>query len=142
VNVSLALRLAAPSSPRPVGTAEVHNDGEETLRFWCVGNSWGDTALRFEITTSAGVVRVVRSALTYTRDVPATVEVGPGADLRLAFDLGDGTWQVEPSGDDVPVLADAHLQAFYEIGPSSEADDQQVWTGLVRSARIRVGQPT
>jgi hypothetical protein len=134
VNVSLHLRLAGA---RPAGLAEVHNDGPETVRLWRRGNSWGDTALRFEATGPV-VVRVVRRALVYTRDVPATVELAAGESDAWEFDLGDGTWQAE-AGADVPDLTGAHLQAVYEIGPSAEARDQQAWTGTVRSAPVLVG---
>jgi hypothetical protein len=128
--VTLTLRC---SGAGPTGVVEVHNDGDAALRIWRTGTSWGDTALRFEATTGSGVVRIARKALIYTRDVPSTVEIGPGEGLDLPFDLADGTWQVEPSGDDVPDLTGARLEAVYEIAPSAEAREQGTWTGTARS---------
>ena len=124
----LELRVERAAGPRSAGMVVVVGPADRALRLYRQGNSWGDEMLGFEASGPAGTVRIARAPQTYTRNVPATTELAPGAVLDLPFDLADGTW--EPS---LPSDA-AALTAVLEIPNSPESDAHEVWTGTVRSA--------
>ncbi len=124
----LTARIELATGAGPAGTVAIVNDGDEPVRLWRPGNSWGDDALTFE----AGGTRFVREA-DYTRNAPSAVDVAPGAAHALPFDLADATW----TGGPPPGPGD-RLVAVYLVPETPEAADQRVWIGCVRSAPVEL----
>jgi hypothetical protein len=128
LSLAVELRPAAP----PAGAAVLTNEGSEPIRVWRQGNEWGDGALAFVVRRDGGDETLTRKPQVYTRNVPSPAEIPPGGEHRIEFDVGDGEWEPD---DVVQRLADGagQLAAVYEIAPTPESDEQQVWTGRVRS---------
>jgi hypothetical protein len=129
-SLALSLKLDA-GAPRRTGAVTFANRGGTTLRVWRAGNSWGDSALSFEVRSGENVTRLFRREQEYTRNVPATVALPPGAEHEWPFDLDDGEWI--PGAPVELNLEATQLVAVYDVPESSEAKTQDVWTGLLRS---------
>lgn len=107
---------------------KVSNRGPAPLRLRAAGNSWGDAALSFVIAGKDGETEIVRTQQVYTRNVPATVVVGPGEAETIVFDLGDGTWTPSPSN-----ASGRRLSARFVVPASDEARAEGLWTGAISS---------
>jgi hypothetical protein len=106
------------------------------VRIFNMGNSWGDDAWSFELLPDGEKPRRVRrSPQTYTRNVPSTTEVAPGATGRWPFDLGDGTWELEAAPD----LSGIVLVAIYDAPPTPESQELGIFTGPLRSDPASLG---
>jgi hypothetical protein len=130
----LSLALELRPAAQPAGAAVLTNESDDTVRGWRQGNEWGDGALAFVVRRDgeSGDATLTRKPQVYTRNVPSPVEIAPGDGHRIEFDVGDGEWEppdvVQRLGGDA-----AQLAAVYEIAPTPESDEQQVWTGRVQS---------
>jgi hypothetical protein len=127
----LSLALDLRPAGLPAGAAVLTNQGSDSVRVWRQGNEWGDGALAF-VVRGDGDAKLTRKPQFYTRNVPSAVEIPAGGEHRIEFDVGDGEW--EPA-DVVQRLGEggAQLAAVYEIAPTPESVEQQVWTGRVQS---------
>jgi hypothetical protein len=124
--------IVASGQARISGRVALVNHGSAEVRVWREGNSWGDAALSFEALRDGSIQRFTRRAAVYTRNVAAVVTLPPGSRHEWAFDLGDGGWEADATGETGP---DAKTQWFavYNIAASPEAQAQTVWTGSLRS---------
>jgi hypothetical protein len=134
-DASLTAVIELHSTDPPAGAVVIENHSNDAVRIWRRGNSWGDEALSFELSASEQTTRITTAGQDYTRNVPASLTVTPGARREISFDLGDGTWQ--------PASALAHLRdacarivAIYESGDSPQVQEQGIWRGNIRSAPI------
>jgi hypothetical protein len=136
--VSLTIRLQLHRKKPPAGEVVVQNRGATPIRLWRVGNSWGDETLSFDVIAGSGAHHLSRQFQVYTRNVPSSFLLDPGAEHRIAFDLGDGTWK---PGEILSLLnaPEAQLLAIYDVPASPEALAHGVWTGQVRSSGVRLG---
>jgi hypothetical protein len=130
----ISLQIDLRRSDPPAGTVFVVNEGDRPIRVWRSGNKWADTSLFFELLRGHHRHVLRRVGAVYTRNVPSSVEIAPGARLGLEFDVGDGTWDSESL-----IFADGRLVAIYEIKPSPEAAASRVWTGRLR-AEVTLGE--
>jgi hypothetical protein len=130
---ALALALDLRPAGTPAGDAVLTNPGARAIRVFRPGNSWGDDALTF-LVRGGGQAEVALRLLgqDYTRNVPASVEIPPGGEHRIPFDLRDGDWKPADAVDRL-AAAEAELAGVFEIPPSRDADEQGVWTGRVQS---------
>jgi hypothetical protein len=99
---------------------------------WEYWNSWGYTAISFELMTADGkrFVITVRDR-DFTLNFPSTFTVAPGEYQVFAIRL-DRSWQVQPAlpmKDEMPIT----LKATYEVAPDPESLKYKVWTGRVES---------
>jgi hypothetical protein len=121
----------------PVGSVVLENMGDTDLRVWQQGNSWGDSAISFELRLGGSKARITRVALDYTRNVPASVVVPPGSRHEFLFDLSDASWQPASALFQCG-QAGAKLRAIYSSGDSPESHEQGVWQGNVLTALYRL----
>ena len=124
----LSIRLDLHATAPPAGAVVLTNTGPAELRLWRTGNTWGDPCLYFEISAADHTRTITRSGLCYTRNVPSSVGVPPGASHVFPFDFGDGTWQYVPAlqpGD--------RLTAIYAVPVTPDSIERNVWTGTLRS---------
>jgi hypothetical protein len=112
-SLELHLEVSSPS-PRPAGTVVLVNTGNQDVRLWHTGNSWGDTVLSFEMIRNEKVWRLLRQEHEYTRNVPSSFRLPAGDRHEWAFDLGDGEWEAEASAEQLAVLG-ARLVAVYDV---------------------------
>ena len=129
--ISVDLRSRAA----PSGSVVLCNSGADAVRVFATGNRWGDEALSFEVIAAGSAARIARAPQVYTANVPVTALIPPGGRYEIAFDLSDGSWETDAVGAALAAPG-AMLVAVYEILPSPEALEQQVWTGAVRSAPV------
>lgn len=134
---SLALHVELRLSAPPAGSAALVNTGQAPVRVWRQGNSWGDPTLSFLISAEGVEGRVVRSAQEYTRNVPATIELRAGERHAWAVDLADGSWEAEPSLDRL-ARPGGSLVGVYEVVPTAEAEQHNVWIGRILSEPVRL----
>ena len=113
------------------------NEGTDDVRVWQIGNTWGDEALSFVVSDGGSAVRVEREPQVYTRNLPESVELKPGARYRMPFDLLDGTWEFEAITRARPSQS-IEVAAVYDVPPSPEAVVHQVWTGRISSERVTI----
>lgn len=133
----LELRIKMSPASRVKGKVVLINRGDAEARVWRMGNSWGDTALRFVVTGNGNAKQIARKPQDYTRNVPSTVTLAHGAEYEIPFDLADGSW--EPVAV-VERLAggDVSLEAVYLASKSPEAKTQHIWVGELRSQAVRL----
>jgi hypothetical protein len=110
----------------------VQNPSRTEARIWATGNTWGDDALSFEVVADKRSAIVRKKAQRYTRNVPSSVALAPGAQHEIPFDLGDGTWDLDVA-QDLLVHAHSQLRAIYDSGDSPEVQAQGVWRGQLRT---------
>ncbi len=134
LSVSLDLSATAP----PSGEVVLSNEGADAIRIWREGNGWGDVALSFVLSRADREATITRRPQTYTRNVPAPVQLPAGGSRRVAFDLGDGTWEPDGALAGLPDPG-ATLTAVYEIRLTPESDQHDVWTGRARSEAVAIG---
>jgi hypothetical protein len=108
------------------------NTGEEPLRVFRFGNSWGDDALSFEVSDGERTLQITRVPQVYTRNVPSTEEIVPAERHVLPYDLADGGW----TGATELIAAGSVLTAIYAVEESPEASEQGAWTGRCASAAV------
>ena len=91
-----SLAVAIERAPTAgAGWVVLTNEGPGDLRVWQIGNTWGDEALSFEVSDGGSAVHVEREPQVYTRNLPESIELKPGARYRMPFDLLDGTWKLD-----------------------------------------------
>ena len=99
---------------------------------WESRNSWGYQAITLELTTADGKkFRVSKRQQGFTRNFPATFLIEPREHQVIGLRL-DEWWQAEPP---VPKVAElpVKLKAIYEVAPTQESSQYQVWTGRLES---------
>jgi hypothetical protein len=131
----LAIHVQLHADARAAGKLVITNRGSADVRFWQMGNSWGDGTLSFEVKWDGRTERVTRKPQDYTRNVPSSISVAPGGKWEVPFDLADGTWE-PPSAIDRLETPGAQLVALYEIRDSPEARTHHVWLGRLRSESV------
>lgn len=134
VTATLTLRPA----PMPAGAVRVHNGSDADVRVWDLGNSWGDGALTFEATADGHedpAVIAKRDDLRYTRNVPRSTLVASGASHDVAFDLGDGTWDLTTARE-VLARPDVTVRALYASGETPEGEEHGLWQGTLRTDAV------
>ena len=131
----LAITIQLHAARPPAGEVVLTNTSDGSIRLWRTGNTWGDSALSFIVRVDDANVRLVQRLGSYTRNVPASLVVPPGGEHRLAFDLGDGSWEADASLDRLWRDA-AWLIAVYEVEETPESTQLGVWTGRVVSAPV------
>lgn len=127
-----------PQGSVPAGAVVLQNRGAAPLRLWRTGNSWGDETLSFDVIAGNRSHSLSRPPQVYTRNVPSSFLLDSGAEHKIAFDLGEGTWQ---PGETLSLLntPEAQLFAVYDVPVSPEALVHGVWTGRLRSAGTSLG---
>ena len=133
-SLELHLEVSSPS-PRPAGNVVLINTGNQDVRLWRTGNSWGDTVLSFKVIRDEKVWRLLRREHEYTRNVPSSFELPAGDRHEWAFDLGDGEWEAEDSAEQLSVLG-AWLVAVYDVPRTPEAVGHAIWIGRLQSEPI------
>jgi hypothetical protein len=123
--------------PQLAGKVVLVNSSSADIHVWRMGNQWGDEALSFEVLQGSHVWRV---AQVYTRNVPSSVLIPAGATQEWPFDLKDGQWEAGVPIDQL-MAPGAQLIAIYDVPPSSDATQQGVWTGQLRSGPARLDAP-
>lgn len=132
---SIALELKATLPP--AGDVVLTNETDRAIRLWRTGNQWGDGNLSFLVARGERSATIERVPQDYTRNVPSSYELPAHGSERLAFDLGDGSWQ--PADVLATLGAGARLAAVLEIEPTPESSEHGVWTGRVRSEPVELG---
>lgn len=120
------------------GRVVLANHSDKPVRVWRMGNIWGDTALRFEISRPLIVTRVVRKPQRYTINVPSSVPVPAGGSHTWHFDFGDGSWESDVPFEQMTGTG-AEMAAIYEVSESPEALANGVWIGCLRSEPVKLG---
>ena len=133
--LSISLQVEPIASSPPAGHLAVTNRGRGAVRLWEPSTSWGDPAWSFEVLADDRPIPVERRPQSYTVNLPATREVGPGATERWAFDLGDGSWELDGASNALRD-PDARLLAVYDAPSTPEADQLDVFTGPLRSEPV------
>ena len=113
------------------------NVSPETQPVWEYWNSWGYQNISFELTTANGKKFVVsRNQEGFTRNFPSTFLIGPGEHQVYAIRL-DEWWETHPS---LPKVAETSitLKATYEVSPTAEATQYNVWTGPLESRSYKL----
>lgn len=137
---SISLHVEPSASSPPAGHLAVANRGPEAVRLWEPASSWGDPAWSFDVLADDRPIRVPRRPQRYTVNLPATREVAPGATERWAFDLGDGSWEIDAASNALRA-PDARLVAVYDAPSTPEADQLDVFTGPLRSEPVALHAP-
>jgi hypothetical protein len=99
---------------------------------WQYRNSWGYRAISFQLTTKDGRNFVLsRKQEAFTINFPSTfvIESGEHQVYPIRLDEGWGTNPEFPKSDETPVA----LKAIYEVAPTPEAKEHNVWVGRVES---------
>jgi len=108
------------------------NISGEHQAVWDVWNSWGYRAISFDMTTADGKRFVIsKREQDFTRNGPSTFVVEPGEHQVYAIRF-DKSWEVRPTLPKVGEMP-ITLKAIYEISPTPESVQHQVWTGRVES---------
>jgi hypothetical protein len=102
-------------------------------RIWQEKNSWGYSALSFEVIDRKGVRWIVRKRTeVFTRNGPGWWTLEPHGHLFLDVYLGDRSiWEGLPrtsSGCET-----VQMRAVYEVKADDESKKERVWTGRIVS---------
>jgi hypothetical protein len=133
--IQLDLSELRRHAPWPAGSAILVNLGRTRVRFWQMGNQWGDGVLSFEVLLDGRTWRLSRRQQIYSRNVPSSAAVLAGATHRISFDLGDGSWEGEARVDQL-IDPGARLVAVYDVPQTPEAEKYGVWVGKLRSQPV------
>jgi hypothetical protein len=139
MNDNLLVVEVALEAKRPwlSGSVILSNRGGKEIRIWNTANSWGDDVVSFEVLQGERTLHIVHKPQIYTRNVPSSIVVPPGARHRLPFNLGDGSWITEtPTGQLVESATE--IVALYDVPETVEALKYDVWMGHARSAPVRL----
>ena len=108
------------------------NVSKETQAAFESWNNWGYQNISFEFTTSDGKRFVVSMRPKgFTRNFPSTFLIPPGEHQVYGIQL-DREWEARPNLSlkaETPVT----VKAVYEVSPTPEARERDVWTGRVES---------
>jgi hypothetical protein len=137
ISIEIELRRVVP----PAGDVVLQNATDTHMRTWQLGNEWGDQMISFEVQRQPRVSRVVRAPQVYTKNVPVPVDVPAGARHPIPFDLGDGTWQLDASADEL-FTSGASLTAIYDVPETRKAVELGVWIGRLRSQPVPLTVPS
>lgn len=108
------------------------NISKEPQTVWEDWNSWGYQAVSFELTTTDGKKYVIsKRQQEFTMNFPSTLLIEPGEFHVFAIHL-DQWWETHPLLPKTAELPIA-LKAIYEVSPTPESAQYQVWTGRVES---------
>lgn len=108
------------------------NVSKQPPTVWEDWNSWGYQAISFELTTADGKKYALsRRQQEFTANFPSTFLIEPGEFQVFAIHL-DEWWETHPS---LPKTAELRitLKAIYEVSPTPESAQYNVWTGRVES---------
>ena len=108
------------------------NISKQPQTVWEDWNSWGYKAVSFELTTEDGKEYLLsKRQQAFTVNFPSTLVIEPGEFHVFAIHL-DEWWETHPS---LPKTAELRitLKAIYEISPTPESAQYNVWTGHVES---------
>jgi len=141
LGVSLAPYHASESSPPLIALADgspqltvvLTNRGEQTLRLWKDGCSWGYQNLSFELTDAAGrSIKVTRAERGFEKNVPTWNDLRSGGDLSMDVTLSAPEWRNLPAlkhGERQAV----RIRAVYRSEPGFDATTHHVWIGVAYS---------
>jgi hypothetical protein len=123
--------------PQPAGKVVLVNTTRADIRVWRMGNQWGDASLSFEVLQGDQTWHIVRQPQVYTRNVPSSVVVPAGSTHEWLFNLRDGQWDAGAPLDQW-IIPGAQLIAIFDVPLSTEAVEQGVWTGQLRSQPVQL----
>jgi len=108
------------------------NQSDKPKFVWETWNSWGFNSISFEITSADGKTHVLTvKPQIFTRNIPSTFKILPGEHQIFPICLNDewnGRLTYSKAGND-----SVKVKAIFEIKPSPEDAENNVWTGLVSS---------
>ncbi|GAA4370952.1 hypothetical protein GCM10023185_45950 [Hymenobacter saemangeumensis] len=113
------------------------NTSTTPLRFFEEWNSWGESALSFEITYPNGqtVRSQKRPQLLREKNAPTTITVEPGGFYVLDVTFTPTEWQLSPRLEKkFGKSMRCRMRAIYAIEPSEDARKEDTWTGTVSSS--------
>ncbi|MGA9669983.1 MAG: hypothetical protein WBQ94_12295 [Terracidiphilus sp.] len=111
------------------------NVSKQTQAVFGPSHSWGYYAVSFELRTGDGhIVAIGKKQTGFTRNIPSVFLIPPGEQMVYPIKL-DGEWV---AGPELPIAdkesVDVRVKAIYEIEPTPESTQQNVWTGRAESA--------
>jgi hypothetical protein len=110
------------------------NVSKEAQPVFRTSNSWGYYAVSFELQTVDGhVVAITKRPQGFTKNNPTTFVVPPDEHMVYAIRLDD-EWDAVPPppiADETPIAVT--IKATYEVKPTPESAQQNVWTGRLES---------
>jgi hypothetical protein len=110
---------------------ELINVSESPVRVFKESNSWGADRWRVLVIRRGNLtVYSQRLNQVFTRNIPASEELAPGARLRKALDLNTKAWR---KADDPKVTFDSGdiIIAIYDVPFTPEAHKFGVWNGTI-----------
>jgi hypothetical protein len=120
----------------------LHNLGEQPVRIWAPGNSWGGASWSVRLVAAGfGHERVLRpDKQPYTVNVPRFVEVAARQQREIVLAPGGLEWTF---GEDLSMLRAVPLgvRVVLDIAPSTEAAEHQVTTGRTESTELTSQPP-
>lgn len=117
-------------------TAHFHivltNRSGATLNVWKDSNSWGHSALRFEVTDATGRTFIMRKKeRSWRKNTPSFWVVSDGESLVYDVFLAAGEWD---GLSDQSRGQSISMRAILEIREDEKSRELGVWTGQVASA--------
>lgn len=143
-----SLRVIDLRQPDAYFNVVVTNLSKRSLRLWETWNSWGYFNLSFDVLDDKGNVvnSVVKRPRVWTRNGATWVTIKPGEHFILEVDFDPDIWIWGGDiGDSRPVYLPflsvmgakpefkLKLRAVFRILPDWETNENNVWTGTVRS---------
>jgi len=116
------------------------NVSKEAQAAFRTSNSWGYYAVSFELRTADGhVVAITKKPQGFTKNNPTTFVIPPGEHMVYPIRLDDDWSAVPllPTADETPISVT--VKAIYEVKPTPESAQQDVWTGRVESSSCSFG---
>jgi hypothetical protein len=107
------------------------NKSAAPQKMWKESNSWGYSAIQFEMTDEADKKSVImKKERAWRKNTPSFWLIGSGEILVYDVYLGSGEWMDVPSG-----MRDKRvkLRAIVKVTDEEKAQEYGVWTGEVRS---------
>ena len=110
----------------------LRNTSASTQKIWKDNNSWGYSALNFELTDANGkTITLRKNPSSWRKNVPNYWSIAGGETLVLDVYLTNGDWPQLPMNDAAHTYT---IRALFELTDDEKAKELGIWVGKLTSS--------